>query len=172
MCNNETTSGIKTHNIVDFFAGFKGNKVTCSVSSHPRCSYQLDPPYLSQLINYYHIILYEQNHKKQLDDSPQVCFVAILFVHEMREMEKTGYVSFLMRTFEIQRDTQFCSAIPTVLGQLRKLHICMILCLFITVAIGSLSVYVWMCMPACVLVGLHLKHVCIMCLYSLHGEDK
>lgn len=122
-------------------------KVTCSVSSHPRWSHQLECPYLSGLINYYHIILYEQNHeKKQLDDQPQVCSMAILFVHETSGMEKTGYVSFFNENFEIQRDTQFCSAIPTDLGQLRKLHVCMILCLFITVAVGSLCVA---CMCAC-----------------------
>lgn len=89
--------------------------------------------------------------------------MAILFVHETSEMEKTGYVSFFNENFETQRDTRFCSALPTVLGQLRKLHICMILCLFITVAIRSLCV------------GLHLhadKHVCIICLCALHGEDK
>lgn len=71
--------------------------------------------------------------------------------------------SIFNENFEIQKDTQFCSAIPTVLGQQRKLHICMVLCLFMTVAIGSLCV----CVGACMLITM-----CAISLYLRHGDDK
>lgn len=94
-------------------------------------------------MNYYHIILNEQKKTVGGLALRSVPWLSYSFM----KWRKQAFL--LMRT----RDTQFCSAISTVLRHLGKLYI-RILGLFITVAIGSLFVFVCMhvqCVPACVL---------------------
>lgn len=57
--------------------------------------------------------------------------MAILFVHDMSEMEISGSELFFNEKLEIQRELYICAAITTNLRQQLKLHICKMLCCFI-----------------------------------------
>lgn len=107
----------------------------------------------------------KENSRKTSPGS--IPWLSYLFMARLKWRKQA--VSFFNENFEIQRDTQFCSAIPTDPRQLSKPHICMIFMPLYNKWGRCLWVYcMWSCVP--MLVDMHLwddKHVHIICFYSL-----
>lgn len=159
----------KTHNIFDFFSGFKWTD-----SSHPHCSYQLDCSYLSGLINYhhYHFIWAKSWEKKTVEWLASGLF---LFVHEMSEMMKTGNVSFfLMGTLRYKETLNFVSQYQQSPGNCENYTFVWFLCLFITVPIRSLCMCGCVCLYVCAWIShLHAdKHEYIVCIPWMEKTKK
>lgn len=86
MCNSVIAGGAKDRLLQTSVQASK-TQSWFFVGSLPHCSYQLDGPHSSGLINYYRIIFYEKNTAGRLASG---LFRGFFFVRDRSDMEKTG----------------------------------------------------------------------------------
>lgn len=137
------------------FLRIQRDKVSFSVSSRPHYSYQLYCPYLSGLINYYHIIfIWTKSQNKTVGILASGLFGGYLIHPWYKWNREKKLWAFIMRTLRYKETFNCVVQYQQSWGKWESYTFVWFLCLFIT-NWAILNGYVWLCTPACVPAFLH-----------------